>query len=63
MERLHADTSPSPYDVLDISYTATEADVKKHYRKKAILIHPDKFFVKHENGDEVSVVSTVWTSY
>lgn len=42
----------SPYEVLDITYTATEADVKRQYRKKALLIHPDKF--KHENVDEVS---------
>jgi len=44
----------SPYDVLDISYLAAEADIKRHYRKKTLLLHPDKWVVKHENVDEVS---------
>jgi len=47
-------TLSSPYDVLDISYLALEADIKRHYRKKSLLIHPDKF--KHEHGDEVRVL-------
>ena len=46
----------SPYDVLDITYTATEADVKRLFRKKSLLIHPDKF--KHENAEEVSIFFT-----
>lgn len=45
-------TEYSPYDVLDVPYTATEADVKRQYRRKALLIHPDKF--KHEHVEEVS---------
>jgi len=32
--------------------TATEADIKRQYRLKSVMIHPDKF--KHENGDAVS---------
>jgi preprotein translocase subunit Sec63 len=48
-----ADNS-SPYDVLDISYLAAEADIKRHYRNKTLLLHPDKWLVKHENVDEVS---------
>ena len=32
--------------------TATDTDVKRQYRKKSLMIHPDKF--KHENGLEVS---------
>ena len=41
----------SPYDILDLPVTATEAEVKRQYRKKSLLIHPDKF--KHEHGMEV----------
>jgi curved DNA-binding protein CbpA len=37
--------------VLDLPFTATEGDVKRTYRKKSLLIHPDKF--KHERGVEV----------
>ncbi len=40
----------SPYEVLDIPAFATESEVKKTYRKKSLLIHPDKF--KHEQGPE-----------
>jgi DnaJ family protein C protein 8 len=36
--------------VLDIPAFATESEVKKTYRKKSLLIHPDKF--KHEQGPE-----------
>lgn len=42
----------SPYEVLDVPAFATESEVKKTYRKKSLLIHPDKF--KHEQGPEVS---------
>jgi DnaJ family protein C protein 8 len=42
----------SPYDVLDLPAFATESEVKKQYRKKSLMIHPDKF--KHEQGHEVS---------
>lgn len=30
------------YDILEISKTATEAEIKKAYRKLAIKWHPDK---------------------
>ncbi|KIR67486.1 chaperone regulator [Cryptococcus bacillisporus CA1873] len=42
--------SSSPYDILDLPLSASETDVKKQYRKKSLLIHPDKF--KHEKGLE-----------
>jgi DnaJ family protein C protein 8 len=41
----------SPYDILDLPVGAPENDVKKQYRKKSLLIHPDKY--KHERGIEV----------
>ena len=37
------------YDILNISKNATEADIKKAYRKMAIKYHPDK--ISHL-GDE-----------
>lgn len=52
-----ADTSP--YEVLDIPVSATEADIKKTYRKKSLLIHPDKF--KHEQGPEVGAAQAPLT--
>jgi DnaJ-class molecular chaperone len=42
---------PSPYDILDLPISATESEIKKQYRKKSLMIHPDKF--KHEKGLEV----------
>lgn len=45
-------THNSPYEVLDVAAFATESEIKKTYRKKSLMIHPDKF--KHEQGPEVS---------
>ncbi|KAK9235421.1 DnaJ domain-containing protein [Lipomyces kononenkoae] len=43
-------TSIDPYQVLSISRTATDADIKKAYRRLALLHHPDK--VDPENRAE-----------
>lgn len=48
----------SPYDILDLPVSATEAEIKRQYRKKSLLIHPDKF--KHEQGMEVSGCELRW---
>lgn len=50
----YSQLTPSPYDILDLPINATDADIKKQYRKKSLMIHPDKF--KHEHGMEVSPV-------
>lgn len=43
----------SPYDILDLGINATENEIKKQYRRKSLLIHPDKF--KHPRGIEVGL--------
>ncbi|CDZ96559.1 Predicted molecular chaperone (DnaJ superfamily) [Phaffia rhodozyma] len=50
VERVMKSFKLNPFDVLDLPFNATENDVKKQYRKKSLLIHPDKF--KHERGVE-----------
>lgn len=49
----------SPYDILDLPFPCTEADVKKRFRKISLLIHPDKF--KHEQGSDVSTLPLFYT--
>ncbi|RSH86241.1 uncharacterized protein EHS24_004479 [Apiotrichum porosum] len=50
VQRVLAAFKLNPYDVLDLPAFATESEVKKQYRKKSLMIHPDKF--KHEQGHE-----------
>lgn len=40
--------------MLDLPFDVSEAEIKKQYRKKSLMIHPDKF--KHERGVEVSLI-------
>ncbi|ORY77586.1 hypothetical protein BCR35DRAFT_314304 [Leucosporidium creatinivorum] len=44
----------NPYEILDLNWMPsqrpTESDIQKTYRKKSLLIHPDK--LKHERGIE-----------
>ena len=35
-------SSQDPYEILKLSRNATEADVKKKYKKFALIYHPDK---------------------
>ncbi|BEI87122.1 hypothetical protein CcaverHIS002_0704680 [Cutaneotrichosporon cavernicola] len=50
VERILRAFKKNPYEALDIDAFATDAEVKKAYRKKSLLIHPDKF--QHEQGPE-----------
>eukprot|EP00029_Vermamoeba_vermiformis_P008413 TRINITY_DN3935_c0_g1_i1.p1 TRINITY_DN3935_c0_g1~~TRINITY_DN3935_c0_g1_i1.p1 ORF type:complete len:500 (+),score=117.28 TRINITY_DN3935_c0_g1_i1:156-1655(+) len=35
-------TSEDPFEILGLDYDATEVEIKKSYRKLAVLLHPDK---------------------
>ncbi len=42
MNRILAALKIDPFDVLDLKYTAVEADINRAYRNLSLLIHPDK---------------------
>nr|CAX76208.1 DnaJ (Hsp40) homolog, subfamily A, member 1 [Schistosoma japonicum] len=42
------------YDILGVTTTATEAEIKKAYRKLALQYHPDKCADKSEKFKEIS---------
>ncbi|EGG05172.1 uncharacterized protein MELLADRAFT_116908 [Melampsora larici-populina 98AG31] len=54
VERVIAAFKLNPYDVLDLDMTnpttVTDADIRKSYRKRSLLIHPDK--LSHPRGPE-----------
>ncbi|KAJ9125248.1 hypothetical protein QFC22_000203 [Naganishia vaughanmartiniae] len=50
VERILRAFKLNPYDILDLPVGATDNEVKKQYRKKSLLIHPDKY--KHDRGLE-----------
>ena len=39
---LHSAFRMNPYDVLDVTQEMTDKDIQKAFRKKSLLIHPDK---------------------
>ncbi|KAJ9115662.1 hypothetical protein QFC20_000989 [Naganishia adeliensis] len=50
VERIIRAFKLNPYDILDLPVGASDTEIKKQYRKKSLLIHPDKF--KHARGLE-----------
>ncbi|CAL1532632.1 unnamed protein product [Lymnaea stagnalis] len=42
MKRLLACKGKDPYSILGLRADATDEDIKKYYRKQAVLVHPDK---------------------
>ncbi|RIB11469.1 hypothetical protein C2G38_2020322 [Gigaspora rosea] len=50
VERILSAFKLNPFDVLDLAPDCTEKDIKNAYRKKSLLIHPDK--TKHPRAQE-----------
>ncbi len=48
------------YDILEVSPTATEAELKKAYRRLALKFHPDK---NPNAGDKFKDISQVLPTY
>lgn len=42
MKRLLACKGKDPYSILGVSVTCTDEDIKRHYKRQAFLVHPDK---------------------
>lgn len=55
---LSSDTAPTPthYDILQISHTATQDEIKAAYRSLVIGCHPDKLSSVHNNDGASNVV-------
>ncbi|CAG8779255.1 2864_t:CDS:2, partial [Gigaspora margarita] len=50
VERILSAFKLNPFDVLDLAPDCNEKDIKNAYRKKSLLIHPDK--TKHPRAQE-----------
>lgn len=50
MNRLLAQEYVNPYDVLEIGFEASDAEIKRRYKMLSMLVHPDKN--KHERAGE-----------
>lgn len=42
MKRLLACKGKDPYSILGVTQECTDEDIKKYYKRQAILVHPDK---------------------
>lgn len=42
MKRLLACKGKDPYSILGVTPTCTDDDIKRYYKKQAVLVHPDK---------------------
>lgn len=50
VERILRAFKLNPYEQLGVRFDATDDDIKKTYRKKSLMVHPDK--CKHPNAKE-----------
>jgi len=42
------------YDILGVARDATETEIKKAYRRKALELHPDKAILRGEDVEEAN---------
>jgi DnaJ family protein C protein 14 len=42
ISRLHNCRSRDAYSILGLRHDCTDEDIKRHYRRQAVLVHPDK---------------------
>lgn len=42
MKRLLACKGKDPYSILGVTSTCSDDDIKKYYKRQAVLVHPDK---------------------
>ncbi|KAF2085464.1 hypothetical protein K490DRAFT_46507 [Saccharata proteae CBS 121410] len=49
-----------PYDVLGVSRSASEKQIKKHYRKLSLTQHPDKVQIDESKNQTVESVNDHW---
>ncbi|XP_043230091.1 nascent polypeptide-associated complex subunit alpha, muscle-specific form-like [Amphibalanus amphitrite] len=42
MKRLLACKDKDPYSILGVTHNCSDADIKKYYKRQALLVHPDK---------------------
>lgn len=50
IERILSAFKLNPFDILDLPPICNEKDIKNAYRRKSLLIHPDK--TKHPKAEE-----------
>ena len=52
----------SPYEVLGVSSSVSQADLKKQYRKLLLALHPDKHGAQEPDPSKFQEVQQAWTT-